>query len=251
MCIISCSEGLAILLKMYFGCHLDAVRMSCNICALVFFCSLRINIITSCRFKCCINTVKSLMYDAPNPKIWMSLVSVSSCSCLWPIHWSQLFCREWKCSWSGAWRCSNCTWLVKNIIAYQSAFVLQVWRKSWKIWVKQIGAKPHQSTTKYEPFAYSVLCTVPPYVNTPIYMQTSSQTSIRFVSSVQTASRHAGHVSCIDFQIFAPEESSDSSAHYMLQTCTCMAVCTEVSITTHNICVGFGFALFCIGVGLL
>ena len=38
---------------------------------------------------------------------------VSSCSCLCPIHWSQVLSREWRCSWSSAdRRCSNYIWMI-------------------------------------------------------------------------------------------------------------------------------------------
>ena len=47
---------------------------------------------------------------------------VSSCSCLLPIQWSQVFSGEWRCSWSSADRwCSNYIWMVDNFIAYQDA----------------------------------------------------------------------------------------------------------------------------------
>ena len=43
---------------------------------------------------------------------------VSSCSCLCPIHWSQVLSREWTCSWSST---DNCIWVIKNFIASYSA----------------------------------------------------------------------------------------------------------------------------------
>ena len=47
---------------------------------------------------------------------------VSSCSCLCPIHWSQVSSREWRCSWSSAdRRCSNYIWVIVNFIGYQGA----------------------------------------------------------------------------------------------------------------------------------
>ena len=47
---------------------------------------------------------------------------VSSCSCLCPIHWSQMSSWEWRCSWSSAdRRCSNYIWVINNFIAYQGA----------------------------------------------------------------------------------------------------------------------------------
>ena len=62
-------------------------------------------------------TVKSLIYDAPNPKIEMILIS--SWSRLCPTLWSQGLSREWRCSWSSAdRRCSNYIWVIHSLIAY-------------------------------------------------------------------------------------------------------------------------------------
>ena len=47
---------------------------------------------------------------------------VSSCSCLCPIHWSQVLSWERRCSWSSAdRRCSNYIWVINNYIAYSGA----------------------------------------------------------------------------------------------------------------------------------
>ena len=47
---------------------------------------------------------------------------MSPCICLFPIHWSQVIRREWRCSWSSAdRRCSNYTWVINNFIAYKGA----------------------------------------------------------------------------------------------------------------------------------
>ena len=44
------------------------------------------------------------------------------CSCLCPIHWSQVLSQEWRCSWSSAdRRCSNYIWVINNVIAYEGA----------------------------------------------------------------------------------------------------------------------------------
>ena len=46
---------------------------------------------------------------------------VSSCSCLCPLHWSQLLSREWRCSWSSTDRwCSNYMYIrvIINFVAY-------------------------------------------------------------------------------------------------------------------------------------
>ena len=50
------------------------------------------------------------------------MILVSSCSCLGPIHWSQVLSREWRCSWSSAdRRCPNYIWGINNLIAYKGA----------------------------------------------------------------------------------------------------------------------------------
>ena len=46
------------------------------------------------------------------------MILVSSCSCLCPIHWSQVLSRWCRCSWSSAdRRCSNYIWVIDNFIA--------------------------------------------------------------------------------------------------------------------------------------
>ena len=61
-------------------------------------------------------TLKSLIWNAQNPKIWTILVS--SCSCLCQFHWSWVQSRKLRCSWSSAdRRCSNFIWMTMNIIA--------------------------------------------------------------------------------------------------------------------------------------
>ena len=63
-------------------------------------------------------TIKAPIKDTPSHKTWMILLS--SCSCLCPIHWSQVLSREWRCSWSSAnRRCSNYIWVIKNFIAHK------------------------------------------------------------------------------------------------------------------------------------
>ena len=43
-------------------------------------------------------------------------------SCICPIQWSQVWSREWRCSWSSAdRRCSNYIWVIDNFISYQGA----------------------------------------------------------------------------------------------------------------------------------
>ena len=43
---------------------------------------------------------------------------MSSCICVWPIHWSQVLSWEWRCSWSSAdRRCSNYIWVINNFTA--------------------------------------------------------------------------------------------------------------------------------------
>ena len=54
---------------------------------------------------------------------------ILSCSCLCPIHWSQVLSREWRCSWSNAGRrCSNYIWVINNLIAYKGDLILEIWQ---------------------------------------------------------------------------------------------------------------------------
>ena len=47
---------------------------------------------------------------------------ILSCSCLCPIHWTQVLSREWRCSWSSTdRRCSNYIWVINNFIAFSGA----------------------------------------------------------------------------------------------------------------------------------
>ena len=50
---------------------------------------------------------------------------ISFCSCLCPIHWSQVLSREWRCSWSSTVRrCSNYIWVINNFVAcYGMAYI--------------------------------------------------------------------------------------------------------------------------------
>ena len=42
---------------------------------------------------------------------------------LYPIRWSQVLSREWRCSWSSAdRRCSNYTWVINSFVAYLIAY---------------------------------------------------------------------------------------------------------------------------------
>ena len=54
---------------------------------------------------------------------------VSSCSCLYPIHWSPVSSREWRCSWRSAdRRCSNYNWVINTFIASKGRLILEIWR---------------------------------------------------------------------------------------------------------------------------
>ena len=70
-----------------------------------------------------------------------------SCSCLWPIHWSQVLSRDWGCSWSGAnKRCYNYIWMIYNVIVYYGAsYIMGLmlglvatvawWRVGWRVFL--------------------------------------------------------------------------------------------------------------------
>ena len=72
------------------------------------------HLIPLCRFSVTVNQVASIA------KTQMFLIS--SCSCLCPIHWSQVLCREWRCSWnSTTGNDPNYIWVIINFITYKGA----------------------------------------------------------------------------------------------------------------------------------
>ena len=81
------------------------------------------------------------------------MILISFCSCLCPIHWSQVWSWEWKCSWSSAYRrCSNYTWVINNFMAFWVQLILEVWPygNAWQ-------CSPFQFL-KYKWRAWSRLC---------------------------------------------------------------------------------------------
>ena len=72
---------------------------------------------TNKRFKYRPKTNNTSRTKSPN-----LLFLVSSCSCLCPIHGSQVLSPEWRCSWSNTdRRSSNYIWVINNFIAYWGA----------------------------------------------------------------------------------------------------------------------------------
>ena len=96
--------------------------------------------------------VKSLIWDAPNPKIEMPLVSASSWLCA--IYWRQAFCREWSCSWCNTVRrCANYTWVINNLIAYKSAPYIR-YLTAVLLSVSEITTADHQIISLYIMYVY-------------------------------------------------------------------------------------------------
>ena len=61
---------------------------------------------------------------------------VSSCSCLYPIHWSQVLSGEWRCRWSITdRRCSNYIWVMPTSVAYIGCLRVFV---NWKLVISLI-----------------------------------------------------------------------------------------------------------------
>ena len=57
----------------------------------------------------------------------MFLISSSSCSCLCPMHWSQVISWKWRCSPSSTnRRCSNYIWVINNFIVYWGVACIRV-----------------------------------------------------------------------------------------------------------------------------
>ena len=76
------------------------------------------------------NTINSLIQGAPNPKTLMFLVA--SCSCLCPIHWSQVLSREWRCSWSVPTGNAPTTSEWSTILLPKEHLILEIW---WYIYI--------------------------------------------------------------------------------------------------------------------
>ena len=74
---------------------------------------------------------------------------VSSCSCLCPIHWSQVLSWEWRCSWSSAdRRCSNYIWVIDNFNAYRGTAYISdftVYIHKSKVWrgINEFSMNPY------------------------------------------------------------------------------------------------------------
>ena len=80
------------------------------------------------------------------------MILVSSCTCLCPIHWSQVLSREWRCSWSSTdRRCSNYIWVIDNFVDNKVLLILEAWQRMFLyfiiintsrdnsyLWVKEI-----------------------------------------------------------------------------------------------------------------
>ena len=67
---------------------------------------------------------------------------VSSCSCLCPIHWSQVLSGEWRCSWSSADRRWTTSELSTSLLPAKVWHILEVWRYvSWCL--SSVGCEIH------------------------------------------------------------------------------------------------------------
>ena len=62
------------------------------------------------------------------------MILIPFCSCLGPIHWSPVLSREWRCSWSSAYRrCSNYVWVIDNFIALSDASYIRGLTVTWNV----------------------------------------------------------------------------------------------------------------------
>ena len=125
---------------------------------------------------------------------------VPSCSCLCPIHWSQVLSWEWRCSWSSAnRRCSNYSWVsalhqllgsnsvINNFIACRGATYITG---------LTVCARMHMAVWAISGYVWSGLCWV---INIALL-----QVVIRQFISVYKKGRHVnchlanGNVECYD-----------------------------------------------------
>ena len=56
------------------------------------------------------------------------MIIVSSCSCLCPTHWSQVFSREWRCSWGDASTTSEGSTI---LLPSKVWLILETWQYIW------------------------------------------------------------------------------------------------------------------------
>ena len=64
------------------------------------------------------------------------MILISSWSRLWPILWSHVLSREWRCSWSSAdRRCSDYIWEIDNFIAYWGASYIRDLTVYWCMYI--------------------------------------------------------------------------------------------------------------------
>ena len=75
------------------------------------------------------STVKPLIKVAANSKTQMFLVS--SCSCLWPIHWSQVLSQEWRCSYTFKFQVDLLIHACLDLRKLQIFTILYFLRRSW------------------------------------------------------------------------------------------------------------------------
>ena len=69
------------------------------------------------------------------------MILALSCSCLSPIHWSQVLSREWRCSWSCAdRRCSNFIWVINKVIVYSGVSVWWTHKRHSIVYLKNLTA---------------------------------------------------------------------------------------------------------------
>ena len=67
--------------------------------------------------------------------VFFKCLSSLSCSCLRPIHWSQVLSREWRCSWISAdRRCSIYIWVINNFCCLLRCVIYSRFYGNWKLW---------------------------------------------------------------------------------------------------------------------
>ena len=67
---------------------------------------------------CGVHCIYHQIYNIRHNKSQKLMFLVLSCSCLCPIHWSQVLSREWRSSSSSTDRhCSNYIWVINNFIS--------------------------------------------------------------------------------------------------------------------------------------
>ena len=122
------------------------------------------------------------------------MILVSSCSCLCPIYWSQVWSWEWRCSWSSAdRRCSIYIWVINSLISYNGVAYIRDLTVTFTVGTSQyitLSQRNPQLHSKHEFFNDVQSVGV-------VTMSSTWWTGVKEIS-LQWTGTHQGHVMYMD-----------------------------------------------------